>query len=824
MLSALILLGYMWIQTQFMPKKPAQNQQAQEQAKEDGEKKKENDKDKEEKQAEKPVEPPEKPLLKPARQEDTSQQWPTLGSLDKDSPFRFAVTFNSRGGTIERIELNERTKSGRFRYRDSEDDHGYMGSFAPRTVSGEQGVLINALVDGTPAQRAGLKKGDVLVKIGKTDIKSVEDYSDAMLSTEPGDSIPVQVRRGDNIKKFDVQLTNRPLSIVGPDPEKEYDIDNLDPLSMRLSIGTIGDDQKFVPLVPEMLTDHWQVNVIESKEHPTVEFRFRLASKSDAEETETDETEEEINDAEVKGGLEVVKRYRLVPTPKNERTNQDSTFKSYHLEFEIEVVNHGDETQKLAYQLMGPTGLPTEGWWFVNKIHPNKIIGSAGVRDVIWRSADSGMDLWSAADVFSNTMDAKEAEAEGDRKKTSKYYGKNRLFTPDDENEDRTLRYLGGDTQYFSVVLLPAGEDSSYVFHSGKDRLADPSKATESREDYKRKANVTFEVVSREFSVAPNESKPFRQEFHLFAGPKVPDLLAEYDVKELTEYGWYGFISKPLTGILHFFYGIVRNYGIAIIMLTILVRACMMPISRKAARNAQMMQLLQPEMKKIAEKYKNDMQKRGEAQRALFAKYNYNPFGGCLLMFLQLPIFLGLYRGLSVDIVLRDQPLIPGLGWCSNLAAPDQLFYWADKVPIGFLTSETGGWLGPYFNILPLITVALFLVQQKLFTPPAQDEQARMTQRMMTFMTLFIGLMFFKVPSGLCIYFITSSLWGVAERKLLPKPKLSERVTSLAEKEGGKKDLAPKPTKTVKSKTSDNGAARKERAKQRRKKQQKKRR
>lgn len=820
MLSALILAGYLWIHKQLMPQKPAPHQQPRKQAEL---KNKNQEKGKEQEKPQKPDQQPAQPVLKAAPLANASQQWPVLGSLDKDSPFRYAVTLNSRGGTIERIELNERKKSGRFLYRDSEDNHGYMGSFSPSTASGKQGVLINVLVDGTPAQEAGLKKGDVIVKIGDAAIKTVKDYSDAMLSTEPGDSIPVRVRRGKNIKTFDVEMTNRPLSVVGPDPEIEYDVEKLGPLSMELMLGTIGDDRKFTPLAPEMFTDHWQVNVIESKQHPAVEFRYRLATKNDKEESDT-EKDKAAADAEVNAGLEVVKRYRLVPTPTDERDN--STYKSYHLEFEIEVINHGDKPQKLAYQLMGPTGLPTEGWWFVNKIHPNKIIGRAGARDVVWRSEDGGLDLFSASDIFSNTLDAKEAEADGDRKKTAKYYGKNRLFTPQDDTEDRTMRYLAGDTQYFSVVLLPVDHESSYVFQSGKARLADPNKAVESRKALSRKSNTTFEVVGREFTVEPNESKPFRQQFHLFAGPKVPDLLTQYDIKDLTEYGWYGFIARPLTGILHFFYAIVRNYGIAIIMLTVLVRACMMPISRKAARNAQMMQLLQPEMRKIAEKYKNDMQKRGEAQRALFAKYKYNPFGGCLLMFLQLPIFLGLYRGLSVDIALRDQPLIPGVHWASNLAAPDQLFRWDHVLPIEFLTSESHGWLGPYFNILPLITVVLFLVQQKLFTPPAQDEQARMTQRMMTVMTLFIGLMFFKVPSGLCIYFITSSLWGVAERKLLPKPKLSERVTSLAEKDGGKAKATTesKPSKIARGKGSDNGAARKERVQQRRKKQQRKRR
>jgi YidC/Oxa1 family membrane protein insertase len=205
-------------------------------------------------------------------------------------------------------------------------------------------------------------------------------------------------------------------------------------------------------------------------------------------------------------------------------------------------------------------------------------------------------------------------------------------------------------------------------------------------------------------------------------------------------------------------------------MLTVVVRAAMWPLSRKAARNAAMMQHLAPELKRISEKHKTDMEKRVQAQRELYKKYNFNPFGGCLLMFVQLPIFIGLYRCLSVDIELRQAPLIPGMKWASNLAGPDMLWRW--PLP-RFLANETG-WLGPYLNILPVVTIALFIIQQKLFTPPATDDQTRMQQKIMQIMMVVIGVMFFKVPSGLCIYFIASSVWGIAERLLLPKPTLPD--------------------------------------------------
>jgi YidC/Oxa1 family membrane protein insertase len=207
-------------------------------------------------------------------------------------------------------------------------------------------------------------------------------------------------------------------------------------------------------------------------------------------------------------------------------------------------------------------------------------------------------------------------------------------------------------------------------------------------------------------------------------------------------------------------------------MLTVLVRGCMFPLSRKQALGAQKMQELQPEMKKISEKYKSDPQKRTQATQELFRKHNYNPVGGCLLAFAQLPIFVGLYRSLMVDVELRQAPLFTEkIRWASNLSAPDMLWNWTGVVP-DFITQGTGIFgLGPYLNILPLITIALFIWQQKMFMPPPADEQAAMQQKMMKYMMIFMGILFFKVASGLCVYFIASSLWGVCERKLLPKAK-----------------------------------------------------
>jgi YidC/Oxa1 family membrane protein insertase len=236
-------------------------------------------------------------------------------------------------------------------------------------------------------------------------------------------------------------------------------------------------------------------------------------------------------------------------------------------------------------------------------------------------------------------------------------------------------------------------------------------------------------------------------------------------------------------------------------MLTVLVRGVMFPISLKQTKNMARIQALKPEMDRINEKYKSDMQKKSQATQELYRKHNINPLGGCLPVFLQLPVFIGLYRALSVDVELRQSPLFGhGIRWCSNLAAPDMLWNWSAIMP-DFITRGQGIFgLGPYLNVLPLITVALFLVTQKMAMPAPTNEQQVMQHKMMKYMTMFMALFFYKVASGLCLYFIASSLWGIGERKLLPKPAPVDAAS------GGSSVVGGKGPEGGRSKPSPNGS------------------
>jgi YidC/Oxa1 family membrane protein insertase len=171
------------------------------------------------------------------------------------------------------------------------------------------------------------------------------------------------------------------------------------------------------------------------------------------------------------------------------------------------------------------------------------------------------------------------------------------------------------------------------------------------------------------------------------------------------------------------------------------------------------MKELQPKINELKTKYGEDKQKLAQAQMELWRKHNINPLAGCFPVLMQMPIFIGLYQCLNTAVDLRQSSFL----WIENLAAPDAMFEFPFPTP---------SWVGPHINVLPLVTVVLFLIQQKLFMPPPADEQAEMTQKMMNMMTLMFGALFWHQPAGLCVYFICSSLWGITERKLLGKTKV----------------------------------------------------
>jgi YidC/Oxa1 family membrane protein insertase len=652
----------------------------------------------------------------------------SLGSLDPASGYRMLATFTSRGGGVLRTELASP------RYRDQHDRSGYLGELELKEVDG--GLEVQVVGAGTPAAAVGIAAGDVIVGVGNgqaAEIKKLVDLSAALAKTEPGQQITLQVRRaGGPSQARTVKLMRRPFAVLRPEAdnykmrEAELPPNFVDPPSFLMTLAQQNGkplSEESAKLVAAYLeTGNWEVAAADAK---SVSFRRTLP---------------EFN-------LEIFKRYSLQPVPANERDNVD--YAGYHLQLDIELRNTAQSPQTFTYRLDGPTGMPLEGWWYAHKISRHWF-ASAGLRDIVVRLDDNPVhqvDCPAIAGGKSEPISGGEA-----------------------------LAYAGVDGQYFAAVMIPIRQALKEAWFDVIEGVVAGTKP-DARTPVTY-TNVTCRMTRLPIELAAGASRT--DSFQVFIGPKRPNLLANYQaagdpnhsLKDIVYYGLalFGAVAQLMLGILHFFYGLVGNYGAAIVMLTILVRGAMFPISYKQTKNMARMQALKPEMDRISEKYKTDMQKRSQAIQELYRKHNINPLGGCLPVFLQLPIFIGLYRALMVDVELRLSPLISDkIRWCSNLAAPDMFYDWSWLMP-KFITSGQGIFgLGPYLNVLPIVTVALFLVTQKMAMPAPTNEQAAMQQKMMKWMTVFMGLLFYKVASGLCLYFIASSLWGIGERKLLPK-------------------------------------------------------
>ncbi len=678
----------------------------------------------------------------------------SIGSLAPDSGERYLLTINSRGGTLRRAEVNSRDFKGRLRYRDGELRYGYVGAL--ELENSPEGCVIGVVGHGTPAFDAtsqsvsgGLAVGDIITSFNDQPVAGRYEFELMLADTKPDEEATIDVVRGATPISFDLTLGQKPIELIRPEPSL------LDPThsfteSFSLMLKKPYDEvQRLWDLIDDQMeVADWEISRTNINGNDAVEARFVLRENT-------------LTPLGLKGPIEVVKRYILPKVSSEDLIAVNS--RSWHWNLEIEVFNRADVDQKLGYSMVGPTGTPSETWWYANKIFGgNSLMGVAGARDVTSSTPDRPYHFFSGNEILTNS-------------------GKNPpeptfIISPYDTTtypEKGKWNWVGVDSQYFNVSLINTEKLSVVNNINAVTNGADlPENAK-----LKRLVDCTC-LIYEDFEVPAGGS--IKRTFEVFSGPKDHDALIHYGLDDNRAFGWFWWCSKPLLWVLNKLYVVTFSvsYGLPIILLTIMVRIIMIPFSRKAALNAQMMQALQPQMKEIADKYE-DMQERGMAQRELFKKHNYQPLGGCLVMFIQLPIFLGLYRGLSADIALRDQPLFPGLGWCSDLSAPDQFLYWKDWMP-AVLGSETG-WLGPYLNILPLATIVLFYVQQKMFTPPAVDEQQKMMQKMMGFMMLFMGLMFFKVPSGLCLYFITSSIWAILEKKLLPKPVLDTSALGLGE-------------------------------------------
>jgi YidC/Oxa1 family membrane protein insertase len=301
-----------------------------------------------------------------------------------------------------------------------------------------------------------------------------------------------------------------------------------------------------------------------------------------------------------------------------------------------------------------------------------------------------------------------------------------------------TLKWVAVQDRYFMTSVIPAHAEEATL------RL------------YVREG----EIVEAQYLNALSDIRPGTQrnyQYALFFGPRSMKVLKEvgHDLSKALNFGFFDIIAKPCVWLMNLLYEVIPNYGIAIIILTILIKIILWPLGSKSYKSMSEMKRIQPLMKEVREKYKNDKKKMNEEVMNLYRTYKINPLGGCLPMLVQLPVFFALYRMLYQAIELRHAPFFL---WIDDLSAPDRLFRFPlEHIP--FMEPPYG------IPVLTLIMGASMILQQKMSPPMGDPTQAKM----MMFMPVIFTVIFINFSSGLVLYWLVNNILSIAQQYYIQK-------------------------------------------------------
>ncbi|WP_095012996.1 membrane protein insertase YidC [Tsuneonella mangrovi] len=279
--------------------------------------------------------------------------------------------------------------------------------------------------------------------------------------------------------------------------------------------------------------------------------------------------------------------------------------------------------------------------------------------------------------------------------------------------------------------------------------------------DFRALGNDIFRADVIYDSLTVPSGRQIARTTQLFAGAKESDVLKAYEdagipqFSNAIDWGWFGVVEKPILWLLKHLYAFAGNFGLAIILLTLIVRGAMFPIAQKQFASMAAMKAIQPKMKALQERYKDDKQKQQQEVMALYKAEGVNPLAGCLPMLLQIPIFFGLYKVLMLSIDMRHKPFIL---WIKDLSAPDPLHV---LNLFGLLPFTPPGFLG--IGVLAiLLGITMFLTFR--LNPSAMDP---MQQKMFNFMPWVLMFVMAPFAAGLLLYWITSNLLTLTQQQYL---------------------------------------------------------
>jgi YidC/Oxa1 family membrane protein insertase len=345
-----------------------------------------------------------------------------------------------------------------------------------------------------------------------------------------------------------------------------------------------------------------------------------------------------------------------------------------------------------------------------------------------------------------------------DKDHTSKDYTTNKTQLP--------IRWIGAGSNYFTGILRP-DQPAQIKKVQAQALNADSDPLT-------RKVLITLETQD----LVVNPGQPAEIKAHAFFGPRQRRLLdgkyyeaAGIEYQHVLEtssscFCTFQWLVGWLMTLLNFFYFIFRDYGVAIIALVFIVRALLHPITKRSQINMSKMTKMGPEIERIKKKYGDDKEAMNKAMLEFYKNHGATPILGCLPMFLQMPIWIALYSGLSSTFELRHAPLFWGFTWITDLSRPDHLIEFAPQNRIDFLFLHIDG-----INVIPILLAIAFFIQFKLQPkPPNPTPEQQQQQTMMKWMTtLLFPLMLYPSPSGLTIYILASTIFGIIESKIIRK-------------------------------------------------------